>query len=153
MATPNTPRFIPCPAHCEHGSVWWQDTSLDSGRGCSEPKEGYSRCEVCDGCGELDSFECGRCSKTFCISDELPGRLDEDGSAECRACIREEALEGFRFAPLAELLGKAVDVLGEIVCSRDPMRAAYSIGAARGQVADIERALRDLAKALGEDAR
>ena len=44
-------------------------------------------------------------------------------------------------------------VLGEIVCSRDPMRAAYSIGAARGQVADIERALRDLAKALGEDAR
>jgi hypothetical protein len=146
------PNSIPCPAHCENGYVLgWSSGPYHAT--ATAPREEYARCEVCDGDGELDSFECGRCSKTFCVSDELPGRLDEDGTAECRGCIREEALEDFCFAPLAELLGKAVDVLGGIICSRDPMRAAYSIGAARGQVADVERALRDLAKALGETAR
>ena len=39
------------------GEVWWQDTSLGSGRGRLSPREGYDKCEKCDGEGWVEVEE------------------------------------------------------------------------------------------------
>ncbi len=150
MAQPNTPRFIPCPAHCENGYVvGWSRGPYHAT--ATAPRESYARCEVCDGCGELDSFECGRCSRTFCISDELPGRLDEDGTAQCRGCIREEALELWNFADTARALREAHAHLASMN-GYGGLDNAMHVGSARGIIATLAEHFEELAVACGHEA-
>ena len=147
---------LPCPEPgCAGGEIWWQDTSLDSGRGRSTPREGYETCVVCDGAGRVDFWHCSHtCDRDFTLDAERPALVEEkDGEPRysCRECVRAEALDQVDFAAVAKTLRGVLATLASAVPTS--IDTPSYIGLASGTIRTLAEQLDRLAQACGENAR
>ena len=156
MTDETTSPTLPCPEPgCEGGEIWWQDTSLNSGRGRATPRESYETCARCDGAGRVDSWTCSAgCDRDFTLDADWPALVDEkDGEPRysCRECVRAEALDQVDFAAVAKTLRGVLTTLASAVPTS--IDTPSYIGLASGTIRTLAEQLDRLAQACGEKAR